>query len=98
MDNAIDAINKGRIYKYILNPWTEEDIVTIAREASELYHLRTDLDKKVSEFSEQLIQAKLNLEALIEDIEASKALDAQTKLDYNTRLKSTITLLGTPLD
>ena len=23
MDNAIDAINKGRIYKYILNPWTE---------------------------------------------------------------------------
>ncbi len=98
MDNAIDAINKGRIYKNILNPWTEEDIVTIAREASELYHLRTDLDKKVSEFSEQLIQAELYLEALIEDIEASKALDAQTKLDYITRLKSTITLLGTPLD
>ena len=98
MDNAIDAINKGRIYKYILNPWTDEDIVTIAREASELYHLRTDLNKKVSEFSEQLIQAELNLEALIEDIEASKALDAQTKLDYITRLKSTITLLGTPLD
>ena len=46
MDNAIDAINKGRIYKNILNPWTDEDIVTIAREASELYHLRTDLNKK----------------------------------------------------
>ena len=26
------------------------------------------------------------------------AIDAQTKLDYITRLKSTITLLGTPLD
>ena len=72
--------------------------MTISREASELYHLLTDLDKKVSEFSDQLVQEELSLEALIEDIESSKELDAQTKLDYITRLKRTVTLLDITTD
>ena len=55
LDSVVDAINKGRIYKYILQPWTDEQIVTVVQEASDLYHLRTSLEKRVSEFSDQLI-------------------------------------------
>ena len=68
----------------------------ILKEALELYHLRTDLDRKVSDYNEQLLQVELNLESLIEDIEASHQINTNVKFDYITRLKSTITLLGTP--
>ena len=96
LDSVIEAINKGRIYKYIVRPSTDNQVQTIVKEASELYQLRTELENRVSEFSDQLIQAELNLESLIEDIQASERLDAKTKFDYITRLKSTITLLSPP--
>ena len=96
LDSVVDAINKGRIYKYILRPWTEEQIVTVVREASDLFHLRTNLDKRVSQFNDQLIQAELNLESLIEDIKSLKMISPQTKFNFITRLKSTITLLESP--
>ena len=38
--------------------------------------------------SDQLIQAELSLEALIEDIEASKAVDAQKNLTTSLALKA----------
>ena len=83
LDSVVEAINKGRIYKYNLRPWTEEQVVTVVREPSDLYHLRTNLDKRVSQFNDQLIQAELNLESL-------NMISPQTKFDYITRLKSTI--------
>ena len=51
LDSVIEAINKGQIYKYIFQPWTEDQIITIVQEASDIFHLRTDLGKKVIEFS-----------------------------------------------
>jgi response regulator RpfG family c-di-GMP phosphodiesterase len=96
LDAVIEAINKGQIYKYVVRPWTDRQIDNILKEASKLYHLRTDLDKKVSDYNEQLLQVELNLESLIEDIEASGQINTNVKFDYITRLKSTITLLGTP--
>ena len=96
LDSVIEAIKKGRIYKYIVRPWTDTQVQAIVKEAAEFYQLRTDLENRVSQFSDQLIQAELNLEALIEDIQSSENLDAQTKFDYITRLKSTITLLDSP--
>ena len=96
LDSVIEAINKGRIYKYIVRPWSVTQVATVVGEASDLYHLRTDLEEKVFNYNEQLIQAELNLESIIEDIQASDKLDSQTKFDYIARLKSTITLLGEP--
>ena len=93
MDSVIEAINKGRIYKYILQPWTEDQIITVVQEASDFYHLRTSLEKRVSEFSDHLIQAELNLESLIKDIGALDTLSPQQKIDFITRCKSIITLL-----
>jgi DNA-binding NtrC family response regulator len=96
LDEVIEAINKGQIYKYVVTPWTNDQVRKILREASKLYHLRTDLDKKVNEYNEQLLQVESNLESLIDDIEISRQLSTNVKFDFITRIKSTITLLGTP--
>ena len=96
LDTAIDAINKGRIYKYILKPWDESQLGELVCEASKLYSLRTDLEKRVSNYNEQLLQVELNLESLIDDIDTSNELSTNSKFDLITRLKSTIILLGIP--
>ena len=96
LESVIEAINKGQIYKYVLRPWTDDQISTIVREASDFYHMRTSLDDRVNQFNEQLIQAELNLEALIQDIQMNETLSVSEKFDLITRLKSTITLLESP--
>ena len=96
LDYVIEAINNGRIYKYILQPWDESQLEELVCEASKLYSLRTDLEKRVSNYNEQLLQVELNLESLIDDIDTSKELSTDSKFDLITRLKSTITLLGIP--
>jgi len=96
LDYVIEAINNGRIYKYILQPWDESQLEELVCEASKLYSLRTDLEKRVSNYNDQLLQVELNLESLIVDIETSKELSTDSKFDLLTRLRSTITLLGIP--
>jgi len=96
LDYVIEAINNGRIYKYILQPWDESQLEELVCEASKLYSLRTDLEKRVSNYNDQLLQVELNLESLIEDIDTSKELSTDSKFDLLTRLRSTITLLGIP--
>ena len=96
LESVIEAINKGQIYKCVLRPWTDDQISTIVREASDLYHMRTSLDDRVNQFNEQLIQAEHNLEALIQDIQMNEILSISEKFDLITILKSTITLLESP--
>lgn len=96
LDCVLDAINQGRIYKYILKPWDASQLDNLVSEASKLYSLRTDLEKRVSNYNEQLLQVELNLESLIEDLDTSNELSTNAKFDLITRLKSTIALLGIP--
>ena len=96
LESVIEAINKGQIYKYVLRPWTDDQISTIVREASDFYHMRTSLDDRVNQFNEQLIQAEHNLEALIQDIQMNEILSVSEKFELITILKSTITLLESP--
>ena len=97
-DGSIEYLSSSPIEVIISTPDFASDtqVATVVGEASDLYHLRTDLEEKVFNFNEQLIQAELSLESIIEDIQAYDKLDSQSKFDYITRLKSTITLLGEP--
>ena len=40
IDAVIDAINKGRIYKYISKPWNEAELKRLVEEAAELCRVR----------------------------------------------------------
>jgi response regulator RpfG family c-di-GMP phosphodiesterase len=58
---VIDAINKGRVYKYIQKPWMDEDLRINIEKAYEIYALR----KENRELTEQLLLANKQLEFLL---------------------------------
>ena len=62
---VIDAINKGKVYKYIQKPWMEDDLRIHIEKAYDIYSLRKekrDLTQKILETNkkiEELLQQDL---------------------------------------
>ncbi len=49
VNDIIEAINKGHIYRYITKPWSEQEIRVAIDNAYDLYSTRRTLDQKVEE-------------------------------------------------
>lgn len=49
VNDIIDAINKGHIYRYITKPWSEHEIRVAIDNAYDLYQTRKVLDNKIEE-------------------------------------------------
>lgn len=49
INDIIDAINKGHIYRYITKPWSEHEIRVAIDNAYDLYQTRRDLEDKLDE-------------------------------------------------
>jgi two-component system sensor histidine kinase/response regulator len=47
---AIDAINKGQVFRYITKPWNEKELRTIIEEAYQVYSIREEKDKELNSF------------------------------------------------
>jgi len=47
VNDIIEAINKGNIYRYITKPWDESDIKVAIENAYDLYQTRRELDQKI---------------------------------------------------
>lgn len=60
---VIDAINKGKVYRYIQKPWMEDDLRINIEKAAEIFRLR----KENKELTERLIAANAQLEALLRE-------------------------------
>jgi response regulator RpfG family c-di-GMP phosphodiesterase len=60
---VIDAINKGKVYRYIQKPWMEDDLRINIEKAAEIYMLR----KENKELTERLIAANAHLESLLRE-------------------------------
>jgi response regulator RpfG family c-di-GMP phosphodiesterase len=60
---VIDAINKGKVYRYIQKPWMEDDLRINIEKAAEIYMLR----KENKELTERLIVANAHLESLLRE-------------------------------
>ncbi len=41
-DVAIDAINRGSVYRYISKPWNNEEVITTAKNAVEIFELKKE--------------------------------------------------------
>lgn len=48
VNDIIEAINKGNIYRYITKPWNESDITVAIENAYDLYLTRRELDDKIA--------------------------------------------------
>ncbi len=84
--DIIAAINEGHVYRYILKPWTEEDLQVTISQAVERHHLKQDnrelleelerknleLEDRVRERTAQLATTNETLTAKVEELERTR--------------------------
>jgi phosphoserine phosphatase RsbU/P len=86
IEAIIQAINTGRVYRYITKPWSKEELKINIDKALEIYHLREQNRKLI----EDLKEANQTLEQKV--IDRTRKIEAQNKeitcsLQYASRIQ-----------
>jgi diguanylate cyclase (GGDEF)-like protein len=63
LEDAVEAINRGHVYYYLLKPWRTEDLLQIMRNAADKFRLERNRDQLL----EELRRSKLELEQRVEE-------------------------------
>jgi diguanylate cyclase (GGDEF)-like protein len=98
LDDAVEAINRGQVYYYLLKPWRTEDLLTVLRNAAEkfrlernrdqllgeLRQLNRELERRVAERTRELEEANLLLQQRTRELERLALTDPLTGL-FNRR-------------
>ncbi len=98
LEDAVDAINRGQVYHYLLKPWRTEELLQILRNAAEkcllersrdqlleqLRQLNSDLEQRVVERTRALQEANQLLEQRARELERLALTDPLTGL-FNRR-------------
>ncbi len=94
LDDAVEAINRGHVYYYLLKPWRTEDLLQVLRNAAdkfllegkreryldELWRLNRELERRVAERTRELEEANLLLEQRARELERLAMTDPLTGL------------------
>jgi diguanylate cyclase (GGDEF)-like protein len=84
-EDAVEAINRGQVYYYLLKPWRIEELLQILRNAAEKFQL----ERRQDDLLEELRQHKLMLEQRVEErtrelgdtlVQLQRALEEMKKL------------------
>jgi response regulator RpfG family c-di-GMP phosphodiesterase len=70
VDAITDAINKGHIYKFILKPWNDQNLILDIRQCLDQYELRQaniKLHNKILQQNEELKRINENLESVVKE-------------------------------
>jgi diguanylate cyclase len=98
LDDAVDAINRGHVYYYLLKPWRTEDFLQVLRNAADKFLLERerdgllaslqaanqDLEQRVVERTRELEQANMLLKQRTGELERLALTDPLTGL-FNRR-------------
>ena len=92
LDAAMDAINRGGVYRYILKPWNDADLRLTVRDAlerCELVRQNRALTEELKEKNQALEELNANLERKVEERthELREALDENLALTEQLRQK-----------
>jgi diguanylate cyclase (GGDEF)-like protein len=74
-EDAVEAINRGQVYYYLLKPWRIEELLQILRNAAEKFQL----ERRQEDLLEELRQSKLMLENRVAE-RTSELEDANVQL------------------
>ena len=98
LDDAVEAINRGHVYHYLLKPWRTEDLLQVLRNAADkfllerkreqllqqLQDLNRELERRVAERTRELEEANQLLEQRARELERLALTDPLTGL-FNRR-------------
>ncbi len=98
LEDAVDAINRGQVYHYLLKPWRTEELLQVLRNAAEkcmlersrdelleqLRQLNSELERRVAERTRALEEANHLLEQRAQELERLALTDPLTGL-FNRR-------------
>jgi diguanylate cyclase (GGDEF)-like protein len=94
LEDAVEAINKGSVYYYLLKPWRTEDLLQVLRNAAdkfllerkreelldELRELNCELERRVTARTRELEEANQMLEQRARELERLAVTDPLTSL------------------
>ena len=94
LDDAVDAINRGNVYYYLMKPWRTEELLQVLRNAAERFILglnqdqlleelrqaRADLERRVADRTRELEEANRLLEKRSHELERLALTDSLTGL------------------
>ncbi len=72
IEDLVDAINSGQVYKYITKPWDPNELKAVVQKAAETYEL---LNQRTEELYRAGLQAQL-LQTIIDIAQESESFDA----------------------
>jgi diguanylate cyclase (GGDEF)-like protein len=98
LDDAVEAINRGNVYHYLLKPFRTEELLQVLRNAAdkfllerkrerylnELWELNRELERRVAARTRELEQANLQLQQKARELERLALTDSLTGL-FNRR-------------
>jgi diguanylate cyclase (GGDEF)-like protein len=98
LQDAVEAINRGNVYYYLLKPWRTEDLFQVLRNAADKYllerkrehllqqlqDLNRELERRVTDRTRELEEANLLLEQRARELERLALTDPLTGL-FNRR-------------
>lgn len=98
LEDAVEAINRGHVYHYLLKPWRTEDLLQVLRNAADkfllerkreqllqqLQDLNRELERRVAERTRELEEANQLLEQRARELERLALTDPLTGL-FNRR-------------
>ncbi len=96
IDAVIDAINKGRIYKYISKPWNETELKRLVNEASELFQARIRTNNLNASYTENLAALRMALLGVKAECDAHGALPLADKERWSGVLQRAIGWIENP--
>ena len=82
VEDLVDAINAGQVFKYITKPWNPEELKSVVQQANETYNV---LKKRTNE-----LQRSLRRESLFNAVMST----IRESLDYRSMLQTIVKTLG----
>jgi response regulator RpfG family c-di-GMP phosphodiesterase len=96
IDAVIDAINKGRIYKYISKPWNEAELKRLVEEASEIYRARKRSQQVSAAYGKNLMSIREALILMRAECAEEPSPTQETRLRWISALDATIQWIENP--
>jgi diguanylate cyclase (GGDEF)-like protein len=94
LDEAVDAINKGQVFRYLFKPWKAEELLEVLRGAAHTFRLERDnkhLLDELQQLNDRLREMNAELEQRVQ--ERTRALeDAYLELEQKNKMLEKLAL------